>query len=56
MNARKLTIREEVEAMLIDLVPLISEAADTGSFVELKNLIDRRDALRLILDHCTVDA
>ena len=55
MNARKLSMRQEVEAMLTDLSPLITAAADTGSYTELKGLIDRRDALRRILDATTTD-
>ncbi len=55
MNTRKLSMREEVEAMLTDLSPLITSAADTGSYTELKGLIDRRDALRRILDATSTD-
>lgn len=55
MNARKLSMREEVETMLTDLSPLITAAADKGSFTELKGLIDQRDALRRILDATTTD-
>lgn len=48
-------MREEVEAMLSELAPLINAAADTGNFRELGKLVDRRDALVRILDQCTVD-
>ena len=55
MNTRKLTMRDELQLMLRDLAPLINAAADSGSYTELKNLVDRRDALRRILEHTTVD-
>ena len=55
VNARKLGMREEVQAMLSDLAPLINAAADTGNFRELGKLVDRREALTRILDHCTND-
>ena len=55
MNARRLTPREEVQAMLSELAPLINAAADTGNFHELGKLVDRREALTRILNQCTVD-
>lgn len=55
MNARKLTMREEVESMLLALAQSIDKAADIGDFCEMNKLIDRRDALNRILDHCTTD-
>ena len=56
MNTRKEAMQAELQLMLSDLVPLINAAADKGNFHELKSLVERRNALRRILDHCTVDA
>ena len=55
MNTRKLSLREEVELMLADLWPLIRAAQDDGDFCQLGKLIDRRDALKKILDATTTD-
>ena len=45
------TLRADINAMLIELRPLLHAAADAGDQLEISRLLERRDGLLRLLEH-----